>query len=49
MNLGAGARLEADGSIMDCCHGPGELHDALEKKAQWTELVTIWLWGQRER
>lgn len=32
MNLEAGARLEVDGPIRDCCHSPGEFHETQEKR-----------------
>ena len=43
MNLGAGARLEADGPIRGCCHSPGKLQEAQEKGAEETGLVEIWM------
>lgn len=35
-----GARLETDGSVRGY---PDELHEVLEKEAEWTDLVTIWM------
>lgn len=47
MNLGAEARLEAGGFVRGCCHCPDELYDILEKEAEWTDLVTTWMGGER--